>query len=118
MRTRVSCTFVLLLFATVALAQSAAPVKSTHRSVREHLLYSSNERIQWEAAQTWNAPVIPNAESEPEHRPIHVEQPALTPPRIRREWLRPSEESASDVSTNAAAILAGDASAYLSRKAQ
>lgn len=116
MRIGVSCTFVLLLFTTAALAQSATPAKSTHRSVREHLLYSANERIQWEAAQTWNAPVVPNAESEP--RPIHVEQPALTLPRIRREWLRPSEESASDVNTDAADILTGDGSAYVSRKAQ
>jgi hypothetical protein len=118
MRIRVSCTFVLLLFATAALAQSATPVKSPQRSVRERLLYSSNERIQWEAAQTWNAPVIANAESEPEHRPIHLEQPALAPPRIRREWLRPSAETASDINTNVEDVLNGDGSAYLSRKAQ
>jgi hypothetical protein len=109
---------VLLLFATAALAQSATPVKSAQRSVRERLLYSSNERIQWEAAQTWNAPAIPNAEIEPEHRPIHLEQPALTPPRIRREWLRPSPETASGLNTNVQDILNDDGSAYVSRKAQ
>ena len=118
MRIGVSCTFVLLLFATAALAQSAAPVTSKQRCVRERLLYSSNERIQWEAAQTWNVPAIPNSETEPEHRPIHFDQPALAPPRIRREWLRPSAEAASDLNTNVDDILSGDGSAFVSGKAQ
>ncbi len=120
MRTRVSCTLLFLLLAVAGYAQSAAPAKRPKSSLHEQLLYSSNERMQWEAAQTWNSPGIPTAESEPAHPAIHMEQPPLTPPRIRREWLQPSTDvGTAGANTDAVDILTLDRSAaYLPKRVQ
>jgi hypothetical protein len=120
MRTGVSCTLLFLLLTGVAFAQSAARTKRSQSSLHERLFYSSNERMQWEAAQTWNSPAIPNTAGEPAHPSIHLEQPPLTPPRIRREWLRPSlEAGAGDATTGIADILnLNGSAAYLPKKAQ
>jgi|SRR6185437_8234799 len=114
MRVRVICMVFCFVVGGVALAQSAAPAKS---SVREGLLHASNERMRWEAAQTWNSPAVPPG-IEPVHGPIHVEQPPIAPPRIRREWLRPSAKAAQPEATADVADILSGSSAFVRRKAQ
>ena len=116
MRVRVSYVVCCLLIGGVGFAQS--PTSATHRqsSVEEHLNYSSHERLQWEAAQMWNSPAVPAA-TEPAHHSIHFEQPPLTPPRIRREWLRPSPEAAVPEANADVADIVGSSS-YLPKKTQ
>lgn len=114
MRMRVSCVVCCFLISGIAFAQSSASHKES--SVQERLIYSSDERLQWEAAQMWNSPAIPTA-TEPAHHSIHLEQPPLTPPRIRREWLRPSSEAATPETTPDVADIVGSSS-YLPKKTQ
>src|SRR5690348_6359478 len=114
---RVSClACCLLTMSGLGFAQSSASGGSRRSSVQERLIYSSHERLQWEAAQTWNSPAVPAA-TEPAHHSIHLQQPPLTPPRIRREWLRPSpEEAPPETNPNVADIVGS--SSYLPKKAQ
>jgi hypothetical protein len=67
----------------------------------EPLSNSDQERLQWEAAETWSQPAIPNLD-QPNIHPIHIDldkQPSLTLPKLRREWLEPSAEAAAPEST-------------------
>ena len=113
---RVSClACCLLTMSGLGFAQSSASGASMRSSVQERLIYSSHERLQWEAAQTWNAPAVPAA-TEPAHHSIHLQQPPLTPPRIRREWLQPSAEAPTpDANPDLADV---ETSTYLPKKAQ
>jgi hypothetical protein len=94
MLTRVSCIVSCLLISGSAIAQNApaAPVKGPRPAVREHLVDSAIQRLQWEAAQTWDRPAIPTTDAEPRHHAIHIDQPRPARPRVRREWLQPSSE--------------------------
>ena len=114
MRMRVSCVVCSFLISGIAFAQSSASHKEL--SVQERLIYSSHQRLQWEAAQMWNPPVVP-VTAEPAHHSIHLEQPPLTPPRIRREWLRPSPEAATLDSNPDVADIVGSSS-YLPKEKQ
>ncbi|HWC20142.1 MAG TPA: hypothetical protein VG498_24220 [Terriglobales bacterium] len=91
---RWSCVILVLLVIGAAASQNApaAPVKAARSSVREHLVHSANQRLLWEAMQTWGTPAILNTNSELQHPAIHMDQPPLTTPKIRREWLQPSSE--------------------------
>ena len=95
MQTRVSCVLCFLLLAGASVAQNAsqAPAKAGRSAVREQLINSASQRLQWEAAQTWSKPSLPHANIEPEHRPIHIDQPAPAAPKLRREWLQASSEA-------------------------
>ncbi len=112
MRMRVSCVVCSFLISGIAFAQSPASHKET--SVQERLMYSSDERLQWEAAQMWNSPAVPISTEAARHS-IHLEQPLLTPPRIRREWLRPSPEAAPSETNPDVADIVGNSS-YLPKK--
>jgi hypothetical protein len=92
--------FAVLFSATFLAAQNAsmaAPmhaVKSAH--VKERLLAANQERMCWEATQTWLAPAIPQQPDPAEHHAIHIDavnQPPLKAPKLRREWLIPSDEA-------------------------
>jgi len=84
----------------LGLAQSAPPA-AQHRApdrdatLNKRLLASNRERIQWEATQTFSIPTIPNRNDAAQQRPIHIEnnQPALKPPKLRREWLHASADA-------------------------
>lgn len=65
-------------------------------SVRERVFNSASERLRWEAAQTWTAPELPERNIEPAPHAIHIDQLPLTIPKLRREWLHPSQETALD----------------------
>ena len=78
-------------------APSAAQQRATARdaTLNERVLESNQERIQWEATQTCSIPAIPNRNGSAQPRPIHIEnnQPALSAPKLRREWLHPSADA-------------------------
>jgi hypothetical protein len=86
----------LLTASAAAVAQSGRPIPNVaaqSNSIRERLSNTDGERMRWEAAQTWSTPVIPNQNSEADHRPFLIEQAsqsALTVPKLRREWLTPA----------------------------
>ena len=89
---------VVLSTATLVAAQSArtaAPAKhSKSMPVRESILNSNHERMNWEALQTWSIPALREADVT-ESRAVHVDQanqPSPTLPKLRREWLRPTDE--------------------------
>lgn len=95
-----SMIFAVLFSATIMAAQNAsmaAPVhavKSAH--VKERLLAANQERMCWEATQTWLAPAIPQQPDPTEHHTIRIDaanQPPLKAPKLRREWLTPSDEA-------------------------
>jgi hypothetical protein len=89
----------LLSASAAAVAQSGRfipNVAAQPNSIRERLSITDGERMRWEAAQTWSTPVIPNQNSEAEHRPVLIEQASqsvLTVPKLRREWLTPALDS-------------------------
>lgn len=64
-----------------------------HSCVRERVFNSASERLRWEAAQTWTAPQVPEWDVEPAQHSIHMDQPPLAIPRLRREWLHPAQEA-------------------------
>jgi hypothetical protein len=76
---------------------SAAQHRATDRDAtqNEPVLASNRQRIQWEAAQTWSIPAIPNLHDAGQRRRIHIEndQPTLNPPKFRREWLHASSDA-------------------------
>jgi hypothetical protein len=88
----------LLITSSAALAQTRRAIPSQaaqQNNIRERVCTADAERMRWEAAQMWSMPAIPNQSSEPEHHAIHIEQvnpPAV--PKLRREWLTASSESA------------------------
>jgi hypothetical protein len=95
MRLRVGVLMLCLGVAGTAVAQnsSARSGKSGRPScVNERLANSASERLRWEAAQTWISPAFPKGEDASEHS-IHIDQPPLTLPKLRREWLQPSQEA-------------------------
>jgi hypothetical protein len=93
----------VLSAATLAAAQNAttAPAKhSTRAPVHESILNSDQERMTWEASQTWSIPVVHEA-NPAETQTVHIDQanqPSPTLPKLRREWLTPSDESPKMVS--------------------
>jgi hypothetical protein len=95
---RLSIGLCLLITASAALAQSrrVIPTQAARQNdIRERVCTADAERMRWEAAQMWDMPVIPNQNTEHDHHAVHVEQvnqPAV--PKLRREWLTPSSESA------------------------
>jgi hypothetical protein len=96
-RLRVGWMMLWLVAAGTAVAQHApaASQKAQRRScVREEIFNSASERLRWEAAQTWTSPEIPERNVEPAAHAIHMDQPPLTAPKLRRDWLRPSQEAA------------------------
>jgi hypothetical protein len=88
----------LLITSSAALAQSrgATPTQAAQpNDIRERVCTGDAERMRWEAAQMWGMPAIPNQSSEADHHAVHIEQvnqPAV--PKLRREWLTASSESA------------------------
>ena len=95
MRVRVSAIIPFLLIAGGVFAQDAAPAKP-HSSVLERVCNSQNERMRWEAAQTWLVPAMPAIDEKAANRTVHIDpqnQPALSAPKLRREWLRGSSEA-------------------------
>jgi hypothetical protein len=95
---RLSIGLCLLITSSAALAQSRrviSPQAARQNDIRERICIADAERMRWEAAQMWGTPVIPNQNSEPNHHVVRVEQvnqPVV--PKLRREWLTPSSESA------------------------
>jgi hypothetical protein len=97
---RVGLAILAVLFSpTLVAAQNArtsAPArvaKSTR--VREKVLAANEERMCWEASQTWSIPPLREPDST-EHHSIHVDatnQQSLDPPKLRREWLKPADEA-------------------------
>jgi hypothetical protein len=59
---------------------------------------TDSQRLQWESVQSL-APYVAPDRAHVESRPIHIECPtALSLPKLRSEWLRPSAEaSAADL---------------------
>lgn len=102
---RIGLTILAVMFSSTLLpAQNARTVASPHASksshVKEKLLAANQERMCWEASQTWSIPALREPVS-PEHQSIHIDdinQRALDPPKLRREWLQPAEESSKLVS--------------------
>jgi hypothetical protein len=88
----------LLIISSVGLAQSrrAIPAPAAQQNdIRERIRTADAERMRWEAAQMWSLPAIPNQSSEPDPHAVRIEQvnpPAV--PKLRREWLTASSESA------------------------
>jgi len=95
MKARVSCALCFLLLAGVAAAQNAsrAPLHSASSARRDSLIDCRDQRLRWEAAETWSRPQVPTANTEAEPRPIHIDQPTPATPKIRREWLQISPEA-------------------------
>lgn len=96
---------VVVFCAAVAAAQNAsmaAPIRAVKSShVRERVLASNQERMVWETAQTWLTPDVPQLPDPAEHHAIHIDstnQPPLTAPKLRREWLTPSDEDSKLIS--------------------
>ena len=88
----------------MAVAQNGPSVQHIQQrtSLQECLNTSEHERLQWEAAATWSSPAHPHTNAEANYRPIHIEaanQPPLPLPKLRREWLQPSSETAIPAST-------------------
>ena len=88
----------LLIASSAALAQSrtAIPTQAAQQNnIRERICTVDGERVRWEAAQMWGLPAIPNQSSGADNHAVHIEQ-ANQPlvPRLRREWLTASSESA------------------------
>jgi len=93
----------------VAHAQNALSLQQSEQrtSVQERLNICQRERLQWEAAETWSSPTLPYTTAEPESRPIHIEngnQPPLTLPKLRREWLQPAAGGAANSESTAGTI--------------
>ena len=95
MQARVSCVLSLLFLVGAAAAQSAsrAPLQVARSAGLDPLIDSREQRLKWEAAQTWSRPQVPAANTEAEPRPIHIDQPTPATPKIRREWLQISPEA-------------------------
>jgi len=76
-------------------AAAQHPATDRDATQNERVLASNRERIQWEAAQTWSIPAIPNRNDAGQQRRIHIEndQPTLNPPKFRREWLHASADA-------------------------
>ena len=95
-------TFCLLMVGSAAAQNASVAVpKQQSASVRECLYNSEQERLLWEAAETWSRPSIPNAEQH-NHQRIQIELSKQAPPtfpKLRREWLQPSPEAAVPEST-------------------
>src|SRR5438270_7847449 len=89
-------TVLLFSFTCVGIAEAQNPHASASVAVTERLATSERDRAQWEAGQMWSASVMPFREEVREHS-IHIDvaQP-LTLPKLRREWLLPSSEAASE----------------------
>ena len=115
---RVSSAICVLAMTGAAVAQnaSAAPVKAVRLSLCEQLLKSETERMRWEAAQTWNRPVVPNPNTEPPHRAIHIDQLPPAVPKIRREWLQPSSEAFTPGSAGLDQLLNEQGSEYVQKR--
>lgn len=77
-------------------ATTAAPANHAKTTrVRESILNSNQERMSWEALQTWSIPPIREA-NPAQSGSVHIDganQPSPSLPKLRREWLRPSDES-------------------------
>lgn len=102
---RVACWLAVCVLGGIGTATSQnGPVSDRNRQSKcahEPFSNSEQERLQWEAAQTWSRPAIPNVDQRNIH-PIHIDlnnQPSLTLPKLRREWLEPSAEAAAPEST-------------------
>src|SRR5579872_2345405 len=100
MRKRAALLFCSVAWVGLGLAQNAPAATQHHTTDRdavlnEGVLRSERERIQWEAAQTSSIPTIPNAKDAEGQHAIHIEirQPALNPPKLRREWLHASADA-------------------------
>ena len=79
--------------AVAQIGRSIPNLAAQPNSVRERLSNTEGERMRWEATQLWSTPMIPNQNSEADHRPVLIEQASqslLTVPKLRREWLTPS----------------------------
>jgi len=100
MQARVSCVLCFLFLGGAAAAQNPSPLQAARSAALEPLIDFANQRLKWEAAQTWTRPPAPSANTEPEHRPIHIDQSTPAAPKIRREWLQISPEA---VTSNAPA---------------
>jgi|SRR5947209_14914536 len=89
----------LLITSAAAVAQSGRSLPTLAAQpnpIRERLSNTDGERMRWEAAQMWSTLVIPNQNSEADHRPVVIEQAnqsLLTLPKLRREWLSPAQDS-------------------------
>ena len=100
----------LLTASAAAVAQSGRPIPNVaaqSNSIRERLSNTDGERMRWEATQTWSTPVIPNQNSEADHRPFLIEQASqslLTLPKLRREWLTPALDGDTSNVTGEAAL--------------
>jgi hypothetical protein len=89
--------FCLFLVAAVASAQNPLLATANRRptSMSERLRSSECERMRWEAEETQLVSAVPNRNQQPDLHAIHIEslaQPSLTLPKLRREWLQPSNE--------------------------
>jgi hypothetical protein len=89
----------LMFSSTLVAAQNARTVAPHHASksshVKEKLLAANQERISWEASQTWSIPTLREPVSA-EHHSIRIDainQRALDAPKLRREWLKPADEA-------------------------
>jgi hypothetical protein len=93
----------VMFSATPFTAQSVATMRSRASKpehVREKVLATNQERMSWEASQTWSIPALREPVSA-EHHSIYIDainQRALEPPKLRREWLQPSDEASKLVS--------------------
>lgn len=89
----------VLGLAGATVAQNTSNTLNQQRmSVVETLSNSEQERLRWEAAETWSRPAAPHEQLQPSQHSLHIEnerQPTLTLPKLRREWLQPSMEAAS-----------------------
>lgn len=98
-----SCMIALLIFSSMSVTARAqhaslAAARQVRRSVvAERIKNAENDRMRWEAAQTWLAPSVPQPSETNEARLVHIGQngqPLLRLPRLRREWLTGSSEPA------------------------
>lgn len=108
--------FPLLAIAGAAAAQNSSPATRNER-LQEHLRNAERNRMQWEARHTCFGPAIPSRNNDPEARPIHVDnQPALTLPKLRREWLQPSGELAAPDTDEVTPPIDDHASGFLQKR--
>ena len=94
--------FCLFLVAGAAIAQNPllATANRQPTSMSERLRSSECERMRWEAEETQLVSAVPNRNQQPNLHAIHIEplaQPSLTLPKLRREWLQPSNEVSAPV---------------------
>jgi|1185.fasta_scaffold01314_3 hypothetical protein len=97
----------LIFCAAVTAGQSgpsASVVRgSTRSSVTEQVSITECDRMRWEAQQTWLTPTILGRGDHGNGHAVHIDsgsQPALTLPKLRREWLRASSEAAVSTSSS------------------